>query len=429
MKLTNIFATKFITILISFIFSIVLAKTLSQHYVGVFLTGFTLMSAISIFIRSGFDQYLIRINAGSADKLSNYYNLSLLTFIPYMVALSVGIVYYIEQGNTGSIFLFFIIAAWCKSHFGITAAHLQSLGKIKLASIVEISLLHLLLIVTYLFLPIQIDLNNSVVIFLIASVFLSFFLFFILHLDSRGKNIIWKLNIKKRFTNSFSIMLTDLLDFLVFWLPSLILFLYATTETTAVTTETTAQFQIALRISFIAALPLVVINSISSPIIALYTKRNLNSKLSELLQISSLYGAILSIVLILFLLIFKDMIFSLYGDDYIVGTSALMLLLFGHFINVLSGPVGRTLTLSGNGWVHFKNCIIAIILSLIMAIFLIPQNFIIGAAISTSLAIIIKNLLGVFYVHRLFGFISLPNRKAFSNLKIKRINEILSHRN
>ena len=422
MKLINIFATKFIAILTSFIFSIVLANNLSQHYVGVFLTGFTLMSAISIFIRSGFDQYLIRINAGSADKFSNYCNLSLLTFIPYMLALSVGIVYYIEQGNTGPIFLFFIIAAWCKSHFGITAAHLQSLGKIKLASIVEISLLHLLLIVIYLFLPIQIDLYNSVAIFLIVSVFLSFFIFILLHLDNRDKDVIWKLNFKKSFTNSVSMMLTDLLDFLVFWLPSFILFSFATSETTA-------QFQIALRICFVAALPLVVINSISSPIIALYIKRNLNSKLSELLQVSSLFGTILTIVLILFLLIFKDMIFSIYGGDYIVETSVLMLLLFGHFINVLSGSVGKTLTLSGNGWIHFKNCIIAIILSLIMAIYLIPQNFIIGAAISTSLAIIIRNLLGVFYVNRLFGFISLPNRQAFSNLKIKRINEILSHRN
>ena len=422
MKLINIFTTKFIAILFSFIFSIVLAKTLSQHYVGVFLTGFTLMSAISIFIRSGFDQYLIRINAGSADKLSNYYNLSLLTFIPYMVALSIGIVYYIEQGDTGPIFLYFIIAAWCTSHFGITTAHLQTLGKIKLSSIVEISLLHLLLIVTYLFLPIQIDLNNSVLILLITSVFLSFFIFFLLHLDNRGKNVIWKLNIKKSFTNSFSIMLTDLLDFLVFWLPSFILFSYATTETTA-------QFQIALRISFLAALPLVVINSISSPIIALYIKRNLNSKLSELLQVSSLFGTILTIVLILFLLIFKDMIFIMYGDDYIVETSVLMLLLIGQFINVISGSVGRTLTISGNGWVHFKNSMIAIIMSLIMAIFLIPQNFIIGAAISTSLAIIIKNLLGVLYVHRIFGIITLPSRQTFSNLKIKRINEILSHRN
>jgi O-antigen/teichoic acid export membrane protein len=422
LKLTNIFATKFISILISFIFSIVLANNLSQHYVGVFLTGFTLMSAISIFIRSGFDQYLIRINAGSADKFSNYCNLSLLTFFPYMMALSVGIVYYIEQGNTGPIFLLFIIAAWCKSHFGITAAHLLSLGKIKLASIVDISLLHLLLIVAYLFLPIQIDLNNSVIIFLIVSVFLSFFIFFLLNLDNRGKNVIWKLNFKKSFTNSFSIMLTDLLDFLVFWLPSFILFSFATTETTA-------QFQIALRISFLVALPLVVINSICSPIIALYIKRNLNSKLSELLQISSLLGTILSILLIVFLLIFKDMIFSIFGDVYIVETSVLMLLFLGHLINVLSGSVGRTLTLSGNGWVHFKNSIIAIILSIVLAIFLIPQNFIIGAAISTSLAIIIKNLLGVFYVHRLFGFISLPNRQAFSNLKIKRINEILSHRN
>ena len=123
------------------------------------------------------------------------------------------------------------------------------------------------------------------------------------------------------------------------------------------------------------------------------------------------------------------MIFSMFGDGYIVETSVLMLLLICQFINVITGSVGLTLTLSGNGWVHFKNCIIAIILSLIMAIFVMPQNLIIGAAISTSLAIIIKNLLGVLYVHRIFGIISLPNRQTFSNLKMKRINEILSHRN
>jgi len=419
LKLINIFATKFITISFSFIFSIVLAKTLPQSDVGVYLTGITLMSAISIFIKSGFDTYLIRINAGSADKFSNYCNLSLLTFIPYMLVLSVASVYYIGQGN---VFLYFIIAAWCIAHFGITAAHFKTLGKIKLASLVEISLLHLVLIVTYLFLPIQIDLNNSVVIFLIVSVFLSFFIFFLLQLDNRGKNVIWKLNFKKSFTNSFSIMLTNLLDFLVIWLPSFILFSYATTETTA-------QFQIALRISLLAALPLVVINSMSSPIIALYIKRSLNSKLSELLKVSSLFGIILTTLLILFLLIFKDMIFSMFGDDYIVEISVLTLLLIGQFINVISGSVGLTLTISGNGWVHFKNSMIAIILSLIMAIFVIPQNLIIGAAICTSLAIIIKNLLGVFYVYRIFGIIALPNRQAFSNLKIKRINEILSHRN
>lgn len=419
MKLINIFATKFITILFSFIFSIVLAKTLPQSDVGVYLTGITLMSAISIFIKSGFDTYLIRINAGSTDKFSNYCNLSLLTFIPYMLVLSVASVYYIGQGN---VFLYFIIAAWCIAHFGITAAHFKTLGKIKLASLVEISLLHFVLIVTYLFLPIQIDLNNSVVIFLIVSVFLSFFIFFLLQLDNMGKNVIWKLNFKKSFTNSFSIMLTNLLDFLVIWLPTFILFSYATTETTA-------QFQIALRISLLAALPLVVINSMSSPIIALYIKRSLNSKLSELLKVSSLFGIILTTVLILFLLIFKDMIFSMFGDEYIVEISVLTLLLIGQFINVISGSVGLTLTISGNGWVHFKNSMIAIILSLIMAIFVIPQNLIIGAAICTSLAIIIKNLLGVFYVYRIFGIIALPNRQAFSNLKIKRINEILSHRN
>ncbi len=106
-----------------------------------------------------------------------------------------------------------------------------------------------------------------------------------------------------------------------------------------------------------------------------------------------------------------------------------MILLVGQFINVLSGTVGLTLALSGNGWVHCKNSAIAIFFSIIIAIFVIPQNLIIGAAFSTSLAIITKNLLGMFYVHKLFGFITMPNRKTFANLKTKRINEILTHRN
>lgn len=420
MKLINIFATKFTAILISFIFSFVLAKTLSQSDVGVYLTGITLMSAISIFIKSGFDTHLIRINAGSSSKFSNYCNLIFLTFIPYILVLSIGGIFYIK--NSG-IFIYFIIAAWFISHFGITAAHLKTLGKIKLASIIEISLLHLLLILTYLFLPIKIDLDNSVSIFLIEAAALSLFLFILLlGVGNNGKDIIWNLNSKKTFNNSFNIMLTNLLDFLVIWLPSFILFSYATTETTA-------QFQIALRISFLTALPLIVINSITSPIIALYIKTNLNSKLSELLQLSSLFGIILTSVLILLLLIFKDMIFSVFGDDYIVEISVLMLLLLGQFVNVISGSVGITLALSGNGWVHCKNSIIGIIVALIIASLVMPQNFIIGAAISTSLAISIKNLLGVFYVYRIFGIITFPNRHTLANLKFKKINEIFSHRN
>jgi len=418
-RITGIFISKFIAILISFIFSIVLAKTLSQSDVGIYLTGITLMSAISIFIRSGFDTHLIRINASSLYKFSNYFSLSILSFFPYIFVIILINILYFKDGN---IFIYFVIASWCVSHYGISASYLRSLGKTKMASIIEISLLHLLVILSYLYLPIQINLHNSVIIFLYLAILLSFLIMLTLYLKHGDRNFVWKFNYKENFINSFSIMLTNLLDFLVIWLPSFILFSYATSEIAA-------QFQIAMRVSFLTALPLLIINSITAPIIALYIKKKLNSKLSELLQLSSLFGILLTIILIMFLLTFKDEIFNFFGEKYVVEIYVLMILLTGQFINVLSGTVGLTLALSGNGWVHCKNSAIAIFFSIIIAIFVIPQNFIIGAAFSTSLAIITKNLLGMFYVHKLFGFITMPNRKTFANLKTKRINEILTHRN
>jgi len=417
--LSRIFSVKFVTVLISFIFSIVLTNTLSQSDVGVYLTGMTLMAVISIFVKSGFDTYLIKINADITDKFSNYCNLVLLTLIPYAISISVWLIFFIKQDN---VFLLFVIAAWSMSYFMITSAYLKTLGKIKLATIVESSLLHLLLIIVYLTLPIDINLYNSIVILFTISTFLSICIFVLLYLNNRSKINLWKISFVESFSKSFSIMLTNLLDFLVIWLPSFILFLYATTEITA-------QFQIALRVSILAALPLMALNNISSPIIALYLKRSATFKLSELLQTSSLLGAFVTSMLIVFLLVFKDTVFGFFGDSYIIETSVLMLLLVGQFVNVISGSVGLTLMISGYGWVHFINSVLGIVLSLIVAAFVMPQDLIIGATIGTMLAISIKNILGVICVYKIFKIVALPNRQAFSNLKIKRINEIFSNRN
>lgn len=418
-NIVNIFIAKFFAIFISFIFSAVLANILSQSDVGVFLTGITLMTAISIFIKSGFDTNIIRINAGSSYKFSNYISHTILTFIPFIsILFFVSFFYFIER----NIFIYFIIASWCVSHFGISAAYLRSLGKIKMASIIEISLLHLFLILIYILSPFQINLNISALIFLLISIFLSLIITLILFKENKDENFEWKFNLKNNFKDSFSIMITNLLDFLVIWLPSFFLFYYATDEIAA-------QFQVAMRVSFLTALPLVIINSMSSPIIALYLKKRLNSQLSELLQFSSLFGTLITLVLILFLFIFKDFIFGIFGDKYIIQYSVLLMLLIGQFINVLSGSVGLTLVLSGNGWTHCKNSIIAVVLAIILAFILIPQNFIIGAAISTSLAIIIKNLLGIFYVYKIFKIITLPVKSTFYNLTFKKINEIFAHRN
>ena len=81
-----------------------------------------------------------------------------------------------------------------------------------------------------------------------------------------------------------------------------------------------------------------------------------------------------------------------------------MILLLGQIVNVVSGSVGNLLNMSGNEKDLNNVAILAGILVTILNFSLIPVFGVLGAAISTAIAISFQNISAAFYVKKRLGF-------------------------
>lgn len=164
-----------------------------------------------------------------------------------------------------------------------------------------------------------------------------------------------------------------------------------------------ASFAISQKISSIMLLSLVAINLVSAPRFAASFKKNRLYELKETSLFCSRMLFFIAIPLILFMLFFSKNLLGLFGSEYTQDVNILRILLIGQFINVLTGSVGFLLNMTGHETDMRNIIIISGILSLILALSLIPIYGILGAAISTSISISFQNLLAVFYVKKRLG--------------------------
>ena len=101
----------------------------------------------------------------------------------------------------------------------------------------------------------------------------------------------------------------------------------------------------------------------------------------------------LTFPLIVVLLLFPETIISIiFGEKYILAATALQLLVIAHFIQILSGPNGTTLTILGKTKIKMYFTFIGGGTNVALNYFLIPSFGIEGAALSTMTSLIIINI-------------------------------------
>mgnify|MGYP001185756551 CR=1 FL=1 len=93
------FLSRGLSVVLAFIFSILLTRTLPQADVGLYLTGITIMNGLSIVVKFGFDTHLIKISANlsSNSKFSIYCNLVIYTLMTFSIV--GGILYFVLAGQ------------------------------------------------------------------------------------------------------------------------------------------------------------------------------------------------------------------------------------------------------------------------------------------------------------------------------------------
>lgn len=130
-------------------------------------------------------------------------------------------------------------------------------------------------------------------------------------------------------------------------------------------------------------------------------------KIDELKHIackSSQLSFFVSLPLIVVLFLFGKWILSIYGEEFVYGYTALLILLVGQFIGSLVGPVGYFLDMTGHQK-EFRNIVLAAgSLNIVLNYILIPIHGIIGAAVASFLSILVWKIGASLYIKKVFGF-------------------------
>lgn len=156
-----------------------------------------------------------------------------------------------------------------------------------------------------------------------------------------------------------------------------------------------------------AALFLASFNAIFSPIIAdLYNKGDMN-ELSKLFKITTKWIFTLTFPLFLVFLLYPKQIMGLFGPEFKVAWSSLIILGMANLINASAGSVGFMLTMTGRQKIELTNNFFMGGINIILNIYLIQRYGILGAAIATGSSIGLINvarLLEVFHLYRIHPY-------------------------
>ena len=131
---------------------------------------------------------------------------------------------------------------------------------------------------------------------------------------------------------------------------------------------------------------------IFAPIFSEHYFKNNISGMKESYQSSSKYILMFSFPVFIFLFVFANPMLLLFGSEF-QNADALKILLIGIFIQTIFGLGSSTLSMSGNTKFNLFNVLIALILNISLNYILIPQYGIVGAALATTLALLILSIL------------------------------------
>tara|TARA_B100000427_G_scaffold142558_1_gene118734 strand:- start:333 stop:1859 length:1527 start_codon:yes stop_codon:yes gene_type:complete len=137
--------------------------------------------------------------------------------------------------------------------------------------------------------------------------------------------------------------------------------------------------------------------SIFAPLFSQYYHEKNETKMLEVLQLSTKWILLTSLPLFIFLILFSDTMLMLFDFEYKnKDLFALPILTIGIMIQAIFGLGSSSLTMSGFQKYNFINTLVALFTNILLNIILIPDHGIAGAALATTISLLLISLLRFF---------------------------------
>ncbi len=113
---------------------------------------------------------------------------------------------------------------------------------------------------------------------------------------------------------------------------------------------------------------------------------------------------IVAIPILVIILSFPAKIMSVFGKEYVVASSALILFALGQFTNIIAGSASTLLNMTGNERLYKIASLFGGLTAVIFGVVLTYFYGVLGAAASTAIAMLAQNIVLVYFIKKKFDF-------------------------
>ena len=153
------------------------------------------------------------------------------------------------------------------------------------------------------------------------------------------------------------------------------------------------------------------VGTVAQPIFSELHSRGDHKELGRMYQIMTRWSVTVNLPLFLALVLFPGPILSLFGRSFIEGVAALSITAWKGFVDIATGICGIMIDMTDHTRLKLVNTVVSLVVSIGLALLLIPSYGLVGAAVAALAAEIVINLLRLFEVYILLRL--LPYSASF----------------
>lgn len=393
----------------AFIMVVFIARLLGASDFGVFSLGLTIFTMAGVFVRFGLENVVLKRvseNLETDPKLAIGYLQSSVVLVA-MIGLIITVILFFSSGIIfipifhdplfSEVLGLFSIGLVPISIVFIIAAAMKSLGNPIYATLLQSLFVpaSMVLFSAFLWLTDLANLHNLVFAYVLG-VFLSSILGGCLWKKKapkiKGSTVKWGSLLKQ----GWPMLLVSSGAMLLAWSDIIIVGVYMDSKSVGI-------YSAASKTVLITSLILVGMNSITAPRYAKLYSENKLEDIALLAQKSSWILLLLVVFPSVFLLFFSDWIMSLFGKEFVVGSSILIVLTIGQIVNVAAGSVGYLLSMTGKEKILLKIMFVTALFNIISNMLVINTYGLLGVAVVTAFSIVLWNVWAMFEVRKHLG--------------------------
>lgn len=167
-------------------------------------------------------------------------------------------------------------------------------------------------------------------------------------------------------------------------------------------------YSVAHRMAFVVNFILMVFNSVIAPQFAYLYKEGRMEELERLAVKSTNYMTCFATPVLLGFVLFPEDVLRAFGQEFVKGGAFLVCLSVAQFVNVATGSVGFLLNMTGGERCMRNIVVIAGVTSISLSFALCPFIGAWGAVISTSVGLVMQNLIAAWWVYKKLGIRTIP---------------------